>query len=104
MSDNPNPSIPAVADLFTPRQRSLIYLLSVVAAAAYAVVAANTELHYGILAAYAGWNALVGLLAVSNTPSMRRGNDAGQSLIQLLWAVVLVLAAVALFVWLLREL
>jgi hypothetical protein len=64
----PNPTIPAVADLFTPRQRAIIYLLSVVLGASYGVVQGAITLHWGFLAAYAGWNAFVGLLAVSNTP------------------------------------
>lgn len=54
-------------------------------------------------------------MAASNTPAtfkrtettsttVESPRDAGQSLTQLLYVVVLVLAAVALFVWLLREL
>lgn len=64
---NPEPANTAVADIVTPRQRSIIYVLTVMLAAAYAVVEANIDLHWAWMAGYAAWNAGVGLLAVSNT-------------------------------------
>lgn len=65
-----DPMVPAVADLFTPRQRTIIYLLSVMLGAAYGIVSTATTIHWGLLAAYAAWNAGVGLLAVSNVPRL----------------------------------
>lgn len=66
--DVADPRIPAVADLFTVRQRTIIYLLSVMLGAAYPIVSGQVDLHWGFLAGYASWNTLVGLIAVSNTP------------------------------------
>ena len=57
----------AASDLLTPRVRSIIYVASTMLAAAYAVVEANVDLHWGVMASYAAWNAGVGVLAVSNT-------------------------------------
>lgn len=71
-AETPDPRVPAIADLFTPKQRALIYLLSVIASAAYVVVEANVDLHWGVAAGYAAWNALVGIVAVSNTPTSNR--------------------------------
>lgn len=76
-AENPDPRIPAVADLFTPRQRAVIYLLSVIAAPAYAVIEANAGLHWGVAAGYAAWNGLVGIVAVSNTPTTNRMRASG---------------------------
>lgn len=67
-----NPNVPVVADLFTPRQRTAIYLASVMLAAAFAVVTANVDLHYAVEAVYAAWNAGIGLLAFSNTSASTR--------------------------------
>ena len=100
MTDVPNPSIPAVADLFSPRTRTVIYLLSVVLAAAFGVVTANVDLHWAILAGYAGWNAGVGLIAVSNTPSTRSGDDRGAITIVDVFYVV---AIVAILIWIYHE-
>lgn len=60
------PQIPAVADLFSPRTRTIFYLLSVVAAAVMGIVSTAVDLHWGWSAAWAGWNAFIGLVAVSN--------------------------------------
>ena len=57
----------AVADLLTPRQRSIAYLASVMLAAAYATTEANADLPWPVIAVYAAWNAAIGVLAVSNT-------------------------------------
>jgi hypothetical protein len=61
------PTNTAVGDVLPPRVRALIYVLSAMLAAAYGVIEANTNVHWGWLAGYAAWNAGVGLLAVSNT-------------------------------------
>jgi hypothetical protein len=104
MSDVPNPSIPTVADLFTPKQRVLIYLFSVLIAAAYPIIELNTELHWGFLAGWAAWNAFVGLVAVSNTPTTaRRGNDAGYALWELCFIVVAVVLAILYIIHLVTE-
>lgn len=58
---------PAIAGLFPPRARAVIYVLTVMLSAAYAVIVASVDLHWGWQAAYAAWNALAGALAVSNT-------------------------------------
>lgn len=50
-----------------PKVRAGIYLLTVMLAPAYAVVAANVALHWGWQAGYAAWNALAGAVAVANT-------------------------------------
>lgn len=60
------PTIPAVADLFPPRVRTIIYLLSVMAAAAMGIVSVSTDIHWAAQAVWASWNAFVGLVAVSN--------------------------------------
>lgn len=60
------PTIPAVADLFSARTRTVIYLISVMAAAAMGIVSVSVDLHWSVKAAWASWNAFVGLLAVSN--------------------------------------
>lgn len=57
----------AVGELLGPRVRAVIYVLTVMLAAAYATVEANVDLHWGVMAAYAAWNAGAGVLAVSNT-------------------------------------
>ena len=59
--------------LLPPRARAVIYVITVILAAAYAVIEANTDLHYGWMAAYAGWNAGAGVLAVANTPARSPG-------------------------------
>jgi hypothetical protein len=59
--------MPAISDLFPPRLRAVIYVITVMLAPAYAVIEANTNLHFGWQAAYAAWNGLAGALAVSNT-------------------------------------
>ena len=63
-------TVPAIADLswLNAKVRSIIYMVTVMLAAAYAVVEANVNVHWGVQAAYAGWNALVAALAVSNVP------------------------------------
>ena len=101
MSDVQNPSIPAVADLFSPRTRTVIYLLSVVLAAAFGVVTANVDLHWAILAGYAGWNAGVGLIAVSNTPSSRPAGDDRGAITNV--DVFYVVAIVAILIWIYHE-
>jgi hypothetical protein len=58
---------PAIAGIFPPRVRALIYLSAAMLAPAYAVVEANTNLHFGWVAGYAAWNGLVGVLAAANT-------------------------------------
>ena len=60
------PTIPAVADLFSARSRTIIYLLSVMAAAAMGIISVSVDLHWGVQAVWASWNAFVGLIAVSN--------------------------------------
>jgi ABC-type Fe3+ transport system substrate-binding protein len=92
MTDVREPAIPAVADLLPPKWRSLIYLVSVMLAPAFAVIEANADLHYGWLAGYAAWNGLVGLLAVSNTPMARRADRGSLTLGDILMVVVIVLA------------
>lgn len=57
-----------LADLVPAPVRAVVYLLTVMLAAAYAVIEANTHLHWGWQAGYAAWNALAGALAVANTP------------------------------------
>jgi hypothetical protein len=52
--------------------RAVLYVITVGLAAAYAVVEANVDLHFGYVAGYAAWNAMIGALAVSNISS----NDA----------------------------
>jgi hypothetical protein len=54
------------SSLLPARARSILYVVSVMLAAGYAVVEANATLHYGITAAYAMWNAGIAVLAVSN--------------------------------------
>jgi hypothetical protein len=54
--------------MFPAKVRAVIYLVTVMLAAAYAVVESNVNLHWGWQAGYAAWNALAGVLAVSNTP------------------------------------
>lgn len=63
----PTPEPTALSSILAPRQRAIVYVLSVMLAAAYAVVEANVDLHWGVMAGYAAWNAGVGVLAVSNT-------------------------------------
>ena len=46
--------------------RAVLYVITVGLAAAYAVVEANVDLHFGYVAGYAAWNAMIGALAVSN--------------------------------------
>lgn len=46
--------------------RAVLYVITVGLAAAYAVVEANMTLHFGWVAGYAAWNAMIGALAVSN--------------------------------------
>jgi hypothetical protein len=46
--------------------RAILYVITVGLAAAYAVVQANIQLHYGWEAAYAAWNGMIGALAASN--------------------------------------
>lgn len=61
------PTNTAVGDLVPPRIRALVYLLTVMLAAAYVVAEANVALHWGWVAGYAAWNAGAAALAVSNT-------------------------------------
>lgn len=61
------PTNTAVGDLVPPRARAVVYLVTVMLAAAYAVIEANIDLHWGWQAGYAAWNAVAGVLAVSNT-------------------------------------
>lgn len=72
------PTIPAVADLFSARARTIIYLLSVMAAAAMGIVSVSTDLHWAVQAVWASWNAFVGLIAVSNVnrPTIHANNPA----------------------------
>ncbi len=46
--------------------RKIVYLLTAIFAAVYVVAEANVEIHWGWMAAYAGWNAMAGVLAASN--------------------------------------
>jgi hypothetical protein len=62
----------AVSSLLPPRVRTVIYLLTVVAAAVYAVLEADMELRTGVKAGYAGWNAFAAAVAASNTISTFR--------------------------------
>ena len=52
--------------LLPPAVRAILYVITVGLAAAYAVVEANVDLHFGFVAGYASWNAMIGALAVSN--------------------------------------
>ena len=53
--------------LFIPAQaRALVYLITVMLAAFYAVVEANIDLHWGWQAGYAAWNAGAAVLAAAN--------------------------------------
>lgn len=58
-----------VAELVPARVRAVVYVLTVMLAAAYAVITANVDLHWGWEAGYAAWNALAGVLAAANTKS-----------------------------------
>lgn len=102
-----NPALPPVAGLIDPRIRMVIYVLSIMAGPAFAIVSANVELHWGILAGYAAWNALVGFLAYSNTPSGQqayRERDGGFiNGDNVVWTLVGILLIVALIIWLLRN-
>ena len=60
------PTDPTVPELFKPRTRTCIYVASAVASAAMGVVTVSVDVHWGFKAAWAGWNAFVGLLAASN--------------------------------------
>lgn len=62
-----------IGELFPPRVRAAVYLITVVAAAVYAVIEAQIDLHWGWQAAYAGWNAFAGTIAVSNIPTSPGG-------------------------------
>lgn len=57
-----------LAEVFSPKVRAAIYAISVMLAPAYAVIEGNTTLHWGVSAAYAAWNGLVGVMAFTNTP------------------------------------
>jgi hypothetical protein len=104
MSDNPDPSIPVVADLFTPKQRLIVYLLSVLIGAAYPVVELNTDLHWGFLAGYAAWTAFIGLVAASNVPrTVNRRDDAGYTLVELCVLIVLIVLSVLYIVHMIME-
>ena len=52
--------------LLPPAVRAILYVITVGLAAAYAVIEANVDLHFGYVAGYASWNAMIGALAVSN--------------------------------------
>lgn len=56
-----------LSELIPARARVLIYLATVMLAAAYAVIIANIDLEWWWQAAYAAWNALAGAVAVANT-------------------------------------
>jgi hypothetical protein len=60
MADTPATRVPEFV-------RFVVYVLTAMLAAAYAVVEANTDVHWGWLAAYASWNAGAGILAAANT-------------------------------------
>jgi hypothetical protein len=65
------PTNTQVAEMFPPRFRAVVYILTVMLAAAFAVVEANIDLHWAWMAGYAAWNAAAGLLAVSSVPTSR---------------------------------
>jgi hypothetical protein len=65
-----NPSDPG--SLLPAKVRTIVYVLTIMLGAAYAVVEANVNLHWGFVAAYAAWNAGVGILAVANVPPAAR--------------------------------
>lgn len=65
-----NPTDPG--SLLPAKWRALIYVFTVMAGAAYAVVEANADLHYAVAAGYAAWNAGAALLAVANIPPNAR--------------------------------
>jgi hypothetical protein len=54
------------ATLLPAHIRAILYVISIGLAAAYAVIVANVDLHWGWQAAYAAWNAMIGALAVTN--------------------------------------
>ena len=58
---------PILGTLIPAKARALVYLATVMLAAAYAVTVASIDLHWGWQAGYAAWNALAGALAVANT-------------------------------------
>ncbi len=62
------PTFGPIADQFTARTRTWIYLFTGMLAAAYAVIEANVNLHWGVTAAYAAWNFFASAVAVSNVP------------------------------------
>lgn len=94
----PDPAVPTVADLFSPRARTILYLLSLMINAGMGIVAANVELHWGILAVLAAWNVFVSTVAVSNTPRLRGRDDIGAINNATLITVILVLGIAALAV------
>jgi hypothetical protein len=57
-----------LAEIIPAKARAVVYLVTVMLAAAFAVVEVNTSLHWGWQAGYAAWNAGAGVLAVANTP------------------------------------
>lgn len=57
---------PVLSELIPPRARALIYLATVMLAAAYAVITANIDLEWWWQAGYAAWNALAGTIAAAN--------------------------------------
>lgn len=59
-----------LSELFPPKLRALVYVVSAMISSAYAVIEANTNLHWGWLAALAAWNTFAGLLAASNTATV----------------------------------
>lgn len=59
--------VTALGRIFPPAVRAMIYLTTVMLAAAYAVVEANVDLHWGWMAGYAAWNAGAAVLAAVNT-------------------------------------
>lgn len=65
------PLVPAIAALFGPRLRAALYVLSVLVNAGLAPIQAAEASTGGLpvwaLTVIATWNALVGMLAVSNT-------------------------------------
>lgn len=103
-NDVMNPAVPPVADLISPRLRLAIYLVSAVVSAVWIVVEVNAELHWGWTAAWAGWCALINLLAASNTPLGQqafRKRDGGFINDSVVWTLVGILIIVCLLIWLL---
>jgi hypothetical protein len=67
------PTFAPVADIFTAKQRTWIYLVTGMLAAAYAVAASKVDMPWWINAVYAAINFLSSFVAISNVPRSTGG-------------------------------